>query len=609
MTENAPSINQTLCKIYEIEYQLATVDCDRCGQPTPRFSTAHRTAIDLNLDQPSLLHITVSVHHCSPCQHYFRVQPPFLRSDAIYTNRVVNRTVKSVYEDGMAMRRVPTRMGRDFWVQPSEGSVRGWCRTYSAGFDFVTDYQPWVVNEFSGILCVDELYQHQLALLLAVDPAAPDGDRLVGYQLVHGKVGAPQMQEFLLHLKAVGIEPDEVITDGSKLYPTVLAEVWPQAAHQLCLFHETRRITQAVMKEINLIRKRLPQPPPSPGLKPAGPLRPHPPSPDPNDPASQRWYWRQVQRHERIKVVQELAEQGLSYRAIARQTGHDRRTIKKWLHQPMPPLPENVPAHISEMAALPVRQQYRLKKQQLRHQVHTLAQQGRSYSAIAREVGLHRVTVKSWLQQAPPVLEESLGEQPNSIVPPPPAPWTTWDEVRQIREALKEHRFLFVKRPEKITIAEQEQLDLLLNSPIGSELQVPYNFLLDWYQLWHDHHRQRRSLAEAQSRYEVWRTKPAYQALAHLKYVQDQMTPAKFENLSQFLHQPEWEATNNGAERAGRAFRHRQAAHFNLRNKESIEGELNVSAYLRQQAALQPSPEPFHTCQRGRNRKPVLIPT
>ena len=164
MIEDVSSVNQTLCKICEIEYRLTTTGCDRCGQPSPDFRTAQRIAIDLNLDQPVLLHITVSVHYCGQCDHYFRVQPPFLRPDAIYTNRVVSRTVRSVYEDGMAMRRVPARMGRDFWVHPSEGSVRAWCRAYSADFDFVTDYQLWVVREFSGILCVDEVYQNQLAL-------------------------------------------------------------------------------------------------------------------------------------------------------------------------------------------------------------------------------------------------------------------------------------------------------------------------------------------------------------------------------------------------------------------------------------------------------------
>jgi hypothetical protein len=52
-------------------------------------------------------------------------------------------------------------------------------------------------SEFSGILCVTEVYQGQLALLLAVDPAAPDGDRLVGYQLVHGRVDTAVVAGFL----------------------------------------------------------------------------------------------------------------------------------------------------------------------------------------------------------------------------------------------------------------------------------------------------------------------------------------------------------------------------------------------------------------------------
>gem|GEM_PF-6214056 len=52
----------------------------------------------------------------------------------------------------------------DFWVQPSEKMIRIWCQAYSQALDFETDYQPWVVREFSGILCVDEVYQDDLAL-------------------------------------------------------------------------------------------------------------------------------------------------------------------------------------------------------------------------------------------------------------------------------------------------------------------------------------------------------------------------------------------------------------------------------------------------------------
>ncbi len=52
------------------------------------------------------------------------------------------------------------------------------------------------------------------------------------------------------------------VTDGSQLYSAVLARVWPQAAHQLCLFHETPMVTRTVSKVINTVRKNLPQPPP-----------------------------------------------------------------------------------------------------------------------------------------------------------------------------------------------------------------------------------------------------------------------------------------------------------------------------------------------------------
>jgi hypothetical protein len=117
----------------------------------------------------------------------------------------------------MPFRRVTGRLARDFWVKPSEAMIRRWCRDYSDGLDFESDYQRWVVEEFSGILCVDEVYQDKLALLLAVDPATSEGDRLVGYELVHGRVERKDIEDFLSRLKRAGIEPDEIITDGSPL--------------------------------------------------------------------------------------------------------------------------------------------------------------------------------------------------------------------------------------------------------------------------------------------------------------------------------------------------------------------------------------------------------
>lgn len=600
-----PTINQTVCQIRELSYLLPTAACGRCQQSVAAFSTAKRVAIDLNLDQPVLLSVTVSVHHCPTCHHYFRAQPPFLRPDAIYTNRVVSTAVHSVYQDGMAIRRVATRLARDFWVKPSEGMIRQWCRAYQASFNFETDYQPWVVSEFSGILCVDELYQDQLALLLAVDPAAPDGDWLVGYQLVTGSVEASDIEAFLSRLKATGLEPAEVITDGSSLYPSVLRQLWPRAAHQLCLFHETRRVTSGVMKLINAVRRNLPSPPSASSQPGARPLRPQAPSDDPNDPAVKRWQCRRAEREKQIGLVHYLAEQGFSQRAIVRQTGFSRPTVKKWLKLARPDLPLAVILATPVQSSTEIPSPTAIKHNKIR-QVHHLAKDHLSYSEIARRVGAHRVTVKKWVQEAVPSEEQpAVVSVPVPELAAPPAPWADWEQVRQAREALKEHRFLLVRRPEHLNEQEQAQVTALLTSPVDPDLQVGRSFLVDWYQIWKDETGQRRPLVEAKARYETWQTNETYAAVSVLHKVQLQVTPAKFEQLSQFLQQPEWEATNNGAERAGRAFRHRQAPHFNLRSQEAIAGAMTVTACLRKETATMPEAEPWHRCQRGRKKRPT----
>ena len=262
-----------------------------------------------------------------------------------------------------------------------------------------------------------------------------------------------------------------------------------------------------------------------------------------------------------------------------------------------------MPDELPEVASLPAPLQRKQRKQNLKCRVHALHQEGLSYSAIARRVGIHRITAKHWLDQTPPSEPvESVSSEINEI-PPPSAPWSSWDEIKEIREALQEHRFLLLHRSKNLTSDEQEQVDSLLASPIGEQLQIVHSFLEDWYGLWIDDSSQRRALTEARALYEAWRTNAAYQAVPQLQRVQERMTAGKFESLGQFLHHPDWEATNNGAERAGRAFRHRQAPHFNLRKKESIENSINVIACLRKAAAVQPPLGPFHTCQRGRKRR------
>ena len=604
MTIATASINQTQCLVRQLRYCQASVLCDRCQGEAGYYSTAGRTAIDLDLARPVLLRVTVSVHYCARCQHYLRAQPPFLRPDGIYANEVVRKAVSSVYEDGMAMRRATARLARDFWVRPSEASIRFWCKEYAAGFDFVTQYQPWVVQEFSGVLCVDEVYQDKLALLLAVDPAArAAGDQLVGYQLVHGTVTAVEVKNFLVRLQAAGIEPQQVITDASALYPTVLAQVWPQAAHQLCLFHETRRIVQAAMKAVHAVRRNLPKAPPAPVLHVGGRLCDKPPSSDETDAASQRWYWRQIHRCEQIAEVHALAQQGLSQRAISQQTGHHRATIKQWLAQAIPALPADTPTSRSDIAALPGPQQRREQRRRLLARVQALVEEGLSDSAIARQTGIHRLTVKKWAACPPPWAEEEPTPAKPETEISPPTGWSTWEEVRHVREALQKHRFLLMRRPDHLNGEEQAQIDELLASPIGDELRVIRNFVVGWFQLLYNEHGQRRTVDDARSSFIAWQTNPSYASNPQLQRIVEAMTIEKFAQLSHFLCNPGWEATNNGAERTARTFRHRQAAHFNLRSVDAIDAAVGIAAHLQHEMRRQPQPQPFHTCQRGRHKR------
>lgn len=207
--------------------------------------------------------------------------------------------------------------------------------------------------------------------------------------------------------------------DGSSLYPAVLSQIWPKAVHQLCLFHETRQM-------INALRRSLPSPPSNSTQWGARALHRQPANDDPNDRTTQRWQRRQAERERQIALVHHLAEQGLSQRAIARQTGFSRPTVKKWLKLDRPTLsladilagPEQIVADIPSPTAV--------KRAKMR-QAHALAQEQLSYSEIARRVGAHRVTIKKWLQEpvppeeVPAVLAVPV---PEVTPPPPPPPWT-----------------------------------------------------------------------------------------------------------------------------------------------------------------------------------------
>lgn len=560
MSSTLPTFNYAPCTVRHLRHSLPSTQCEQCGQITRRVWEVSRTAIDVDLDHPVLLLVTVSVHRCLGCSRYFRIQPPFLRPNTIYTERVRKKAVLSVYEDGMAIRRVRSRLARDFWVSPSEAMIRRWCRDYAEGLDFEGDYQRWVVEEFSGVLCVDEVYQDKLALLLAVDSAGEGGDTLVGYELIHGRVERKDVEKFLSGLRAAGIDPDEVVTDGSPIYPKALKEVWPTAVHQLCLFHESRLVTAEIYKAVMALRKSVPKPPPVTqrvslrGLPRKYPL--------PEKLAAHR---------AAIARVYALHEQGISIRGIRRRTGHSRNTIKRWLKG-------EIPRAITQ-AELPTE------------------------SALLEEI-LAAEKESEEHDSSPTRPPTSTPPEAPIVVPeaPPPSPWKDWEEVSHVRSLLWKCRYLILRRPDHLSDEDQDELNHLFESQVGEHIRLVRSFLEKWYLIFYDEQRNRRTLKEAKERYEALMRDPCYQKLKPLARLQARFGEAQFERISAFLRSEEWESTNNGAERAARSFRHLQAPHYNFRKPESIERAVRARASLSKDNSPTGGPPPGR-CARGRKAK------
>jgi hypothetical protein len=134
-----------------------------------------------------------------------------------------------------------------------------------------TEYLDQALAAFSGYLAADEVYDGPFCVLAIVDNHT--FRRLACRVLDH----APSQRDvreffgrFKDHLDARGLNVRGITTDGSSLYPDVIAEQFPGAAHQICQFHVLKEITQAVLHAVAKVRKELKaQQPPLPRGRPA----------------------------------------------------------------------------------------------------------------------------------------------------------------------------------------------------------------------------------------------------------------------------------------------------------------------------------------------------
>lgn len=232
-----------------------TFPCPHCGKLGRRKDSHTRRVRDIALGEVVIIELTVGEYRAAcDCCKTFRAQVEGIEPRAQYTNRVREAVLDRLLDDGMSVHRLQQALQRDFHLDLSDGFLSD-CLDWKVRQTDLPAYRQWTLQNFSGTLCIDELHLGHRTLLLATDPL---GDFPVAFALVSAN-DQDHMARFLNNLRQHGFLPHVVVTDGSNLYPKLLAELWPNARHQLCVFHVLKDINVCVFDALRRLRRQLAQ--------------------------------------------------------------------------------------------------------------------------------------------------------------------------------------------------------------------------------------------------------------------------------------------------------------------------------------------------------------
>ena len=230
-----------------------THPCPACGTRGRRKRLLLRVIRSLAYRQDALTEVRYAEYRSNcGCSKTFRSWPPCFPPRADYDDLVRRAVLDRLLDDGLNAEKTIAAMRRDFLLDLSCGFLDDCLDEEMRRID-MPGHRQRVLERFSGILCVDELHLGHRVLLLATDPLS---DEIVGFAMVSAN-DQGHMRRFLLGLRSHGLLPRMVISDGSNLYPAVLAEVWKHAKHQLCVFHVLQDVTGKVLDAVRRLRRQL----------------------------------------------------------------------------------------------------------------------------------------------------------------------------------------------------------------------------------------------------------------------------------------------------------------------------------------------------------------
>jgi len=211
--------------------------CPRCGSPSPRNEVRllSRWSANLNASQKEV--VSVGCYLCPSCpkgQRWFRIEPAGFEGRRSYTT-ATRLAVLSLVEKHKLSFIGAAAIGRDLLKLPelSDTTVMRWYREAGDKVNY-SSHLARMAKVFSGQLALDEVYEGGRYFIKATDPL---NNLELSCWLGEGSPNAEHLRECLLELKEAGINPELVVTDGAKFYVAVIKDVWPEAEHQLCVFH------------------------------------------------------------------------------------------------------------------------------------------------------------------------------------------------------------------------------------------------------------------------------------------------------------------------------------------------------------------------------------
>lgn len=227
--------------------------CPHCGKLGRRKRVRTRKVRSLCYQEIHWLQIHYGeyVAKCDCCSS-FHSRPPDVDLKAKYDHKVRQAVIDRILKDKLNLSAVQASMERDFLLKLSSGYIYAAMEHAIRHFDG-NAFRKRMLAEFSGVLCIDEIHLGRRVLLLASDPIA---DNPVACALV-SRNDAAHMLRFMQNLSNHGFSPQTVVSDRSPLYPQAIGAVWPDADHQLCVFHVIAEVNKLVLDAARQVRREL----------------------------------------------------------------------------------------------------------------------------------------------------------------------------------------------------------------------------------------------------------------------------------------------------------------------------------------------------------------